>query len=113
MGAATKANFHQPLQWTEFYNTIDGKLETTTRTRHSINPANGEANAEVPVASREDVDRVMEAALKAFKTWATVPYEDRQAALLDFADALEAEKEAFAKMLTQEQGKPASARCRA
>lgn len=50
----------------------------------------------------------MQAAKKAFKTWSVVPYSERQAAVRSFADALEAEKEAFTAMLTQEQGKPVS-----
>jgi hypothetical protein len=35
-GAAGEA-----LSWKGFYNVINGKLETTEKTRHSINPANG------------------------------------------------------------------------
>jgi len=99
---------HSPLSWTTFSNIIDGKLETTKETRCSINPATEQNNPSVPVASKEDVDRAMAAAQKAFKPWAAVPYAERQKAVLAFADGLEAEKEAFSKFLTQEQGKPAS-----
>jgi acyl-CoA reductase-like NAD-dependent aldehyde dehydrogenase len=98
----------QTLSWTKFFNVIDGKLETTKESRWGINPANEQNNPPVPVASREDVDRAMKAAEKAFKPWAAVPYAERQKAVLSFADGLEAEKEAFSKFLTQEQGKPAS-----
>jgi acyl-CoA reductase-like NAD-dependent aldehyde dehydrogenase len=113
-GTATLKNGHSvehgsPLQWTEFYNVIDGKLETTKDSRCGINPATEQNNPSVPVSTREDVDRAMEAAKKAFKPWAAVPYAERQKAVLAFADGLEAEKEAFSKFLTQEQGKPASA----
>jgi len=97
-----------PLTWTTFSNVIDGKLETTKETRCGINPATEQNNPSVPVASKEDVDRAMIAAQKAFKPWAAVPYAERQKAVLEFADALEAEKEPFSKFLTQEQGKPAS-----
>jgi acyl-CoA reductase-like NAD-dependent aldehyde dehydrogenase len=97
-----------PLTWTTFYNVINGKLEGTKETRCGINPATEQNNPSVPVASREDVDRAMDAAQKAFKPWAAVPYAERQKAVLAFADGLEAEKEAFSKFLTQEQGKPAS-----
>jgi acyl-CoA reductase-like NAD-dependent aldehyde dehydrogenase len=99
---------HSPLAWTTFSNIIDGKLETTKETRCSINPATEQNNPPVPVATKEDVDRAMSAAQKAFKPWAAVPYAERQKAVLAFADGLEAEKEAFSKFLTQEQGKPAS-----
>lgn len=94
------------LNWDKFYNVIDGKLETTEKTRHSINPATGKPNPEVPVASNEDADRALQAAKKAFKSWSQVPYKERQAAVVAFADALDAEKEKFVAMLTQEQGKP-------
>jgi hypothetical protein len=97
-----------PLTWTTFSNVIDGKLETTKEARCGINPATEQNNPSVPVASKEDVDRAMSAAQKAFKPWAAVPYAERQKAFLAFADGLEAENEAFSKFLTQEQGKPAS-----
>jgi delta 1-pyrroline-5-carboxylate dehydrogenase len=99
---------HEPLTWTNFSNIIDGKLETTKETHCGINPATEQSNPSVPVASKDDVDKAMSAAQKAFKPWAAEPYAARQKAVLAFADGLEAEKEAFSKFLTQEQGKPAS-----
>ena len=108
---ATNGNHAEKgLNWDSFYNMIDGKLETTERTRHSINPATGKPNPEVPLASHDDADRALQAAKKAFKTWSAVPYKERQNAVLAFADALEVEKESFSAMLTQEQGKPVSLR---
>lgn len=94
------------LDFTTFSNVIDGKLSSTKETRHGINPATAKPNPEVPVSTREDVDKAVEAAQKAFKPWAKVSYDDRRKAVLAFADALEKEKEGFAKMLVQEQGKP-------
>ena len=94
------------LDFTTFSNVIDGKLSSTKETRHGVNPATGKPNPEVPVSTPEDVDRAVEAAQKAFKPWSKVSYEDRRKAVLAFADALEKEKESFAKMLVQEQGKP-------
>jgi len=90
----------------EYLNTIDGKLSSTQKTRHGINPATGKPNAEVPVATPEDVDAAVTAAKKAFKTWSKVPYSERQKALNNFADAIEKYTDDFAKLLTQEQGKP-------
>ncbi len=97
-----------PLDWSCFKNTINGALESTNKNRHSINPATGESGPEVPVATKDDVERAMAAAQAAFKTWSGVAYSERQKAVMAFADALEAEKENFAQMLTQEQGKPVS-----
>ncbi|KIX10526.1 uncharacterized protein Z518_01609 [Rhinocladiella mackenziei CBS 650.93] len=89
-----------------FYNTINGKLTTTEKTRHGINPATGKPNPEVPVSTPKDVDDAVAAAKAAFKTWSKVPYEERKRAVLAFADALEKHADNFGKMLTQEQGKP-------
>jgi len=89
-----------------FYNTINGKLTTTEQTRHGINPATGKPNPEVPVSTQKDVDDSVAAAKEAFKSWSKVPVEDRKKALLAFADGLEKHVQDFAKLLTQEQGKP-------
>jgi acyl-CoA reductase-like NAD-dependent aldehyde dehydrogenase len=51
-----------PLNSTEFYNTIDGKFMTTAKTRHSINPATGKPNPEVPLSTQDDVDKATVAA---------------------------------------------------
>lgn len=90
----------------EYHNVIDGQLSSTQETRHGVNPANGKPNPEVPVATKEDVDRAVAAARKAFKSWAQVPWAERQQACRSFGDALEKQADEFAKLLTQEQGKP-------
>lgn len=94
------------LEWDKFYNTIDGKLETTPKTRHGIFPATEEPGPEVPLSTPDDVERAMTASKRAFESWSQVPWEQRRDAVLAFADALEAEHEAFSQMLTKEQGKP-------
>ncbi|WDK19239.1 aldehyde dehydrogenase [Colletotrichum graminicola] len=99
-------NSTSKLDWTKFYNVIDGKLETTSKTRHNVNPSTLEANPEVPVSTPEDVDRAVQAGKKAQEAWAETPYEERQKAIAKFGEALEAHAEEFALMLTKEQGKP-------
>lgn len=94
------------LDWKTFQNVVNGKLESTKETRHSFNPATGEPGPEVPVSTREDVDRACDFATAAFKKWSRVSWADRRKAIEAYADALEAEKENFSQMLTQEQGKP-------
>lgn len=91
---------------TGFFNTIDGKLISSKETRNSINPATGQPNAGVPVATQQDVDEAVAAARRAFLSWSKVQYTDRVKAVLAFADALDAHTAAFARLLTQEQGKP-------
>lgn len=106
--ATNGAGTGSALSWDTFTNIIDGKAATTKNTRNAINPATEEPSSTVPVATEEDVDRAMEAAERAFGQWAAVPYAKRQQAVKDYADALEAEKENFAALLTREQGKPVS-----
>ncbi|EXJ80429.1 aldehyde dehydrogenase (NAD+) [Capronia coronata CBS 617.96] len=89
-----------------FYNTINGKLTSTEKTRHGINPANGKPNPEVPISTPKDVDDAVAAAKEAFKSWSKASYDERRKALLAFADALEKYENDFGKLLTQEQGKP-------
>ncbi|KAF2790721.1 putative aldehyde dehydrogenase [Melanomma pulvis-pyrius CBS 109.77] len=97
---------HPTLDWTTYRNIMNGKLTTTAETRHGINPATGQENPTVPVSTKEDVEQAMKAAKEASKVWATTPYTERQKALLAYADALEAESQAFSDMLAREQGKP-------
>lgn len=92
-----------------FYNTINGKLTSTEKTRHGTNPATGKPLAEVPVSTQQDVDDAVAAAKEAFKTWSKVPYEERKKAVLAYADGLEKYVPEFGKLLTSEQGKPVSA----
>jgi delta 1-pyrroline-5-carboxylate dehydrogenase len=92
-----------------FCNTINGKLTTTEKTRHGINPATGKANPEVPVSTQKDVDDAVAAAKEAFKTWSQEPWDKRRDAILAFADGLEKYENDFGKLLTQEQGKPVRA----
>ena len=92
-----------------FQNVINGKLVSTSQTRHGINPATKKALPEVPIATQQDVDAAVKAAKDAFPGWSRTSIEDRRAALLKFAEAFKAQAEDFGKMLTTEQGKPVSA----
>ncbi|EFW20871.1 hypothetical protein D8B26_002830 [Coccidioides posadasii str. Silveira] len=94
------------INFTTFRNVINGKLTSTEKTRHGINPATGSPNPEVPVSTPADVDAAVDAAQVSFKSWSKTPVEQREKALLGFADALEQYKETFSKLLVQEQGKP-------
>lgn len=100
------SNGVKKLDFTTFYNSIDGKLTSTKETRHNINPATKQPNAEVPVCTPEDVDNAVAAARKAFTTWSKVPYEQRQKAVKDFAAGLASYREEFSHLLVAEQGKP-------
>ncbi|UPL00838.1 hypothetical protein LCI18_011772 [Fusarium solani-melongenae] len=94
------------MDFTNFFNVIDGKLESTVETRHGLNPSTLEENPPVPVSTQDDVDRAVAAARVAAEAWSAIPYKQRQQAVAAFADGLEAVKDEFAVLLTKEQGKP-------
>ncbi|TVY12635.1 putative aldehyde dehydrogenase FUS7 [Lachnellula arida] len=89
-----------------FQNVINGKLVSTSQTRHGVNPATKKALPAVPVATQQDVDAAVKAARDAFPAWSRTSIEDRRAALLRFAEAFKDQSEDFGKLLTTEQGKP-------
>lgn len=83
-------------------------MTSTSKTRHNINPATEQPNAEVPISTQEDVDNAVSCARKAFKPWSETPLEKRREALLAFADAISTHEKDLAHLLTLEQGKPLS-----
>lgn len=106
---AEQTNGHDknaPLDFTKFYNVIDGKLTTTEKTRHTINPSTLEENPEVPISTQEDVDKAVAAAKRAEETWSQVPWAKRREAIEGFATALEALDKEFADILVKEMGIP-------
>lgn len=91
-----------------FSNIIDGKPRSTPETRHSINPATSEPNAEVPISTQQDLDDAVAAARKAQRSWSKTSIEQRRGRLYAFADALERYKPEFVKLIIAEQGKSLS-----
>ncbi len=92
--------------FSSFANIIAGHPSHTKETRHTVNPATLEALPEVPVSTEADVEAAVKAAKEAAKTWATVPLEEREQKIFEFADEVEAQSEGLAELLTREQGKP-------
>lgn len=97
------------LDFTTFKNVINGQLRGTTQTRHGINPATKKPNPEVPVSTQQDVDDAVVAGRAAFKTWKKSTRDERAKGLTDLAAALKHYGDQFAKLLTEEQGKPLAA----
>jgi len=91
---------------TEYRLLIDGQLVAGDMTMEVVNPANEQLLAEAPRASAAQLDAAVAAAKAAFPAWAARPIEERRALILQIADGLEARAEEFARLLTQEQGKP-------
>ena len=85
---------------------IDGQLVDGASTLDVINPATGRSFATVARADEAQLEQAVAAAKAAAPAWAALSYEERGALLTKLADALDAEKDAIAHLLTTEQGKP-------
>jgi acyl-CoA reductase-like NAD-dependent aldehyde dehydrogenase len=81
------------------------KLPTSGHTQIR-DPATGDIVGECPVATREDLDRAVDAAREAYKSWSQSSEEERKAAVSRIADTIHANMEELAELLTREQGKP-------
>jgi acyl-CoA reductase-like NAD-dependent aldehyde dehydrogenase len=90
----------------EFRLPINGGLTPGATTLDVINPATGKLLATCARADKAQLDAAVAAAKAAFATWSATPIQRRREALVKIADALAARSAEFAKLLTQEQGKP-------
>src|SRR5262245_23064949 len=70
-----------------------------------VNPARNELLARTPLGGAEDVDRAVQAALKAYPAWRATPPVQRVKFLFKFKNLLEANAEELAKICTAEHGK--------
>lgn len=76
-----------------------------TKTLEVPNPATGEVLARVPISTKEDVDRAVQAAKKAFETWKNTPVPKRARIMFTFHHLLNEHHEELAKLIVQENGK--------
>jgi len=86
---------------------IDGKLTGGEGVAESIlDPATGAKIAQVPEASREQVEAAVGAAKAAFSGWSQTTPKDRAALLLKLADRIEGDAAALAELESRNTGKP-------
>jgi acyl-CoA reductase-like NAD-dependent aldehyde dehydrogenase len=85
---------------------IDGRLVKGAGTLDVINPATGRPLMAAPRADRAQLEQAVAAAKTAFPAWSATPLRQRGALLVKLAEALESEQGEFARLLTEEQGKP-------
>jgi acyl-CoA reductase-like NAD-dependent aldehyde dehydrogenase len=88
---------------------INGRLVAGAMTLDVINPATGRLLTRCARADKAQLDAAVAAAKLAFLAWSATPIQARRQALLKIAAALEARGAEFARLLTQEQGKPLAA----
>lgn len=85
---------------------IGGRLVAGDLSMPVMNPSTDTVLATAPRASEAQLDAAVAAAKDAFPAWSALPLADRRAAILRLADALNQHAAEFARLLTQEQGKP-------
>ncbi|MDM0091670.1 MULTISPECIES: NAD-dependent succinate-semialdehyde dehydrogenase [unclassified Variovorax] len=87
---------------------IDGQWTGASdgRTLPIHNPATGSVLAQLAHASREDLDRALDAADRGFKTWRRVSAFERSQLLRRAAGIIRSRANDIARLMTQEQGKP-------
>jgi acyl-CoA reductase-like NAD-dependent aldehyde dehydrogenase len=90
----------------DFAMTINGQMVTTENTLPVYNPATRSVFAQVPDASKAQLDETVSTARQAFNLWSKTSADERQAALEAYADLIEANAEDIMSLLTREQGKP-------
>ena len=74
-------------------------------TRAVLNPATGQGQADLPLATAADLDRALEASQRGFLLWRATPPEKRAAILTRTAQLLRERGEHIARIATLEQGK--------
>jgi len=74
-----------------------------------LDPSTGKVIAQVAEASEEQITAAVKAAAKAFAGWAATVPKDRGALLMKLADRIEAEAMEFARLESQNCGKPLNA----
>lgn len=78
---------------------------TSGQTEVVPNPATGETLAYVPISNRDDLNRAVEAAKEAFKTWSKTPVPRRARILFKYQQLLVEHWEELARLVTLENGK--------
>jgi betaine-aldehyde dehydrogenase len=86
-----------------FVDPVEGQTEPV------LDPSTGEAIAEAPLSTGEDVNRAVQAARAAFEGWATTTPGERALALLKLADKIEEQGDELAELESANAGKPIAA----
>ncbi len=95
---------------TQMKNLVGGELVDAVEggTMEVLNPATGEAIAEVPRGTEADVQRAVEAARKALPDWLDKTPKDRMELLLKLADLIDEHADELTRLESQNVGKPMS-----
>ena len=86
---------------------VGGKLTAGTSERKSqvFNPATGEQESEVILATKSDLDKTVEIAKQAFETWSLKPALQRARIMFKFKELIEKNFDELTKLIVSEHGK--------
>ena len=86
---------------------VNGKIipGSSDRKGKVFNPATGEQESEVRLASKSDLDQAVEAAKKAFETWSAKPPLQRARIIFKFKELIEKNSDELTKLIVSEHGK--------
>src|SRR5262245_47834670 len=85
---------------------IDGEwVRRSDRAQAVINPADGKTLGELPLASKADLDRALDAAGRGFRIWRRTPVEERAKVLRGAAALIRERIDTIARNATREEGK--------
>ncbi len=86
---------------------VNGKVfkSSSKRTSRVFNPATGEQTSEVSLASKEDVDAVVQKAKEAFIDWSNKPPIQRARVIFKFKELIEKNSDELTKLIVSEHGK--------
>ena len=86
---------------------VGGKIISGSSDRKGkvTNPATGEQESEVRLASKSDLDQAVEVAKKAFETWSQKPALQRARIIFKFKELIEKNSDELTKLIVSEHGK--------
>ena len=91
---------------TDYKNLIDGEMVDNGEWLEVLIPANEQVLGRVPSCGKDELDRAVAAARRAFKEWKKTPQEERQKVVQGIAAAIKGNADELYRLLTSEQGKP-------
>ena len=86
---------------------VNGKITSgkSERTGKIFNPATGEQESVVKLATKSDLDNTVEIAKKAFETWSLKPPIQRARVMFKFKELIEINSDEITKLIVSEHGK--------
>ena len=94
------------MKYPEVKNFINGQFESSTAAKIDVVcPTNGTVISTVPLSGKEELDKAVQAAEKAFPAWSGKTIKDRVQVFYKYRQLLEQNREELSKIVMEENGK--------